>query len=251
MRATSIRGVALGVALGAALTLSACRSALPPPAGASADVRAVLRSVGPSAEARLRPFLRRAGVRFPPDRIWLIVLKAEREMELWASSGDGRRFVRDYPVLAASGGPGPKLAEGDLQVPEGIYRVLWLQPKSSEHLSMKLDYPNEFDREMARRDGRGNLGGDIFIHGRAESIGCVAIGDPAIEELFDLVARTGVSAVIVVIAPWDLRVKATPTYVSVPWAEELYARLRVELDGFRRREAPPLAPSHRRKPPRR
>jgi hypothetical protein len=111
-------------------------------------------------------------------------------LELWTED-TAARLVHRYPVLAASGALGPKLRQGDLQVPEGVYRVLWLNPNSSYHLSMKLDYPNAFDREHARRDRRTDLGGDIFVHGRAVSIGCVALGDPAIEELFVLAADTG------------------------------------------------------------
>jgi L,D-transpeptidase catalytic domain len=228
-------------ALGASLAIQACRSAAPLPSATPADVRTVLRRIGPAAEARLRPYLRRAGVRLPPDHVWLIVLKEEREVELWASSDDRRRFVRRYRILAASGGPGPKLREWDEQVPEGIYSVLWLQPHSSYYLSMKLDYPNAFDRAMARRDGRTNLGGDIFIHGRADSIGCVAVGDLAIEELFDLAGRVGPAAVTVVIAPRDLRVKPAPSSVSVPWAGKLYARLRAAMAAFPRPAGGPPA----------
>lgn len=97
-------------------------------------------------------------------------------------------------MLAASGGPGPKLREGDLQVPEGVYRLTAFNPNSSYHLSLRVDYPNAEDRAaedraVARSDRRTSLGGDIFIHGKAVSIGCLAIGDPGIEEL--LRARRG------------------------------------------------------------
>src|SRR5436190_607476 len=76
------------------------------------------------------------------------------------------RFVREYPVMAASGGRGPKLREGDGQVPEGMYTIDWLNPNSSYHLSMHVDYPNAFDRAHAADDGRTALGGAIMIHGR-------------------------------------------------------------------------------------
>ena len=72
---------------------------------------------------------------------------------------------------------------------------------------MRVNYPNPADIEQAGRDGRdlSMLGGDIMIHGGAESIGCIAIGDPAVEELFVLVARTGLDNVQLIIAPCDLR----------------------------------------------
>ena len=134
------------------------------------------------------------------------MFKNERRVAVWARSGTSWRFIRNYPILAASGHAGPKLRQGDLQVPEGVYRIEHLNPNSSYHLSMKVSYPNAFDRRMAARDGRTRLGGDIFIHGKDVSIGCVALGDRAIEELFTLVAETGHAKVKVIIAPNDLRV---------------------------------------------
>jgi murein L,D-transpeptidase YafK len=160
-------------------------------------------------------------------------LKEEGRVELWAGDRT-RRHIRDYDTKAASGGPGPKLREGDLQVPEGLYKILWLNPNSSYHLSMKLDYPNAFDRAKGRADERTRLGGDIFIHGRAVSIGCLAMGDPAIEELFTLVAESGVGNVQVVIAPHDLRTRAATAPTRGPyWVRELYEALAPEVARFR------------------
>lgn len=150
---------------------------------------------------RIQSHFTKAGVTYPPERIAILVFKEEKQLSLWA---DGK-FIRHYAVTAASGHAGPKLREGDRQVPEGIYRIEYLNPNSSYHLSMKVSYPNDFDRRMARRDRRTRLGGDIFIHGKAVSIGCVAVGDRAIEELFELVKATGASKVRVIIAPNDLR----------------------------------------------
>jgi hypothetical protein len=100
---------------------------------------------------------------------------------------------------------------------------------------MKLDYPNAFDRAQATKEGRTDLGGDIFIHGRDVSIGCLAVGDPAIEELFVLAARVGIAKVRVVVAPWDLRRKAPPVArASQPaWVPELYAELGRALGAYR------------------
>ena len=58
---------------------------------------------------------------------------------------------------------------------------------------MKLDYPNAFDRLHANAEGRTQPGSNIFIHGKAASIGCLAMGDAAIEELFLLVSDIGIS----------------------------------------------------------
>ena len=72
-------------------------------------------------------------------------------------------------------------------------------------LSMKINYPNTFDKAQARRERRDNLGGDIFIHGNHLSVGCLAIGDDAIEELFSLSYAVGLRNIKVIIAPNDLR----------------------------------------------
>jgi hypothetical protein len=200
-------------------------------------VEDVMVDLGPEAEARLRARFARAGAPFPPRRAHLLAFKSERRLELWAESAGGRRKVHAYPILGTSGTAGPKLREGDEQIPEGIYRVTWLHPNSSYHLSMKLDYPNAFDREQAAREGRTRLGGDIFIHGSDVSIGCLAMGDPAIEELFVLAARIGREDLTVVIAPWDLRVKPVPATEKIaggrPWLAQLYAQLATTLARFR------------------
>jgi len=188
---------------------------------------------GPAARARLTPHFTRAGVAYPPKRIALLVFKDERRVALWAQSSGRWQFIRDYPILAGSGHAGPKLRQGDYQVPEGVYRIEHLNPNSNYHLSMKVSYPNEFDRSMAARDRRTNLGGDIFIHGKAVSIGCVALGDHAIEELFTLVAQTGHARVKVIIAPNDLRTRGAILHEDAPrWAMQLYRTIAAALVEF-------------------
>ena len=184
---------------------------------------------GRDAEKRLESDFRAADVRYPPEKITLIALKEERVLELWAVHGDSVSFVTSYPFTAFSGNLGPKLREGDRQIPEGIYRIEGLNPNSRYHLSMKIDYPNEFDRKMAVIDGRTRLGGNIFIHGKSASIGCIAIGDPAIEELFILVAKIGRRNVTVIIAPRELRKRAPPTATSPTWLPVLYEAIRLEM----------------------
>jgi murein L,D-transpeptidase YafK len=134
-------------------------------------------------------------------------------------------------MLAASGKPGPKLAEGDLQVPEGLYRIESLNPNSSYHLSLRLDYPNEFDRDRAHEDGRIRLGGDIMIHGSNVSIGCIAIGDAAIEEVFVLAAGIGHENVEVILSPSELRTGSPSAHAAPvrPWVPGLYESIRSAL----------------------
>ena len=204
-------------------------------------VAEVIQQVRPAAEARLRPCFDQAGVPWPPPRAAFVAFKEEKRLELWAAK-DGRWvFIRAYPILAASGRAGPKLREGDGQVPEGIYRIVGLNPNSRFHLSLELNYPNDFDRHKAAEDGRSNLGGEIFIHGKAVSIGCLAMGDEGIEDLFTLVHAVGLDNVQVLIAPRDLRGGQPPADLPTepPWADELYATLRRQLQTF----ALPPAPS--------
>lgn len=201
--------------------------------GGPRSVADVLAKYGPAARARLRPQFERAGVAWPPKEIALLVFKKERRLALWARSGGSWRFIHAYPILAASGHAGPKLREGDYQVPEGIYRIEHLNPNSSYHLSMKVSYPNAFDRQMAARDRRTRLGGDIFVHGKDLSIGCVALGDRAIEELFTLVAETGPAKVKVILAPNDLRTAGAVLHEDAPlWASRLYVTIAAALREF-------------------
>jgi murein L,D-transpeptidase YafK len=196
-------------------------------------VEDAVRAVDATGGARMRAALARAGFRAPPRQLWIVVLKDERRLDLWAESPAGARVpVVSWPVLAASGGPGPKLREGDGQVPEGVYRIPLLNPNSAFHLSLQVGYPSARDRAFAARDGRTRLGGQIFIHGNAVSIGCIAIGDTAIEELFWLAATVGKEAFTVVIAPTDLRRRQAPELPSLPWTRELYRELRSELERF-------------------
>ncbi len=195
----------------------------------------VLNHYGPMVRPTLRQRFLAAGVPWPPRRLTLIGLKAERQLEVWAYVNDEPRFIHSYPVLDASGLPGPKRRRGDHQVPEGIYRVDAFNPNSRFHLSMRINYPNEFDRLMGLQDGRDNLGYDIFIHGRDYSEGCLAIGDPAIEELFVLVVDAGFGNTEVVIVPHDPRRETLlPPARGLPaWVDDLYLKLEQRLAAYR------------------
>jgi hypothetical protein len=188
-------------------------------------------SFAPYALDSLKPYFMKAGVSYPPREIVLIAIKDEKKMELWARDQGKYTFIREYTIKAASGMRGPKLKQGDRQVPEGIYRISRLNPNSNYHLSMKVDYPNAFDQDHAYDDGRTDLGGDIFIHGKNVSAGCLAMGDAAIEELFVLAAHVGTPHIKVVIAPSDPRKSLLDiTHPSLPeWTPELYAMITREI----------------------
>jgi L,D-peptidoglycan transpeptidase YkuD (ErfK/YbiS/YcfS/YnhG family) len=194
-------------------------------------VEDVLQMYGAYATNKLKPHFDKAKVAYPPREVTFIALKQEMKLELWARDSGEFRFIRDYRIRAASGVSGPKLREGDMQVPEGVYRIAGLNPNSHFHLSMKLNYPNEFDLFHAWQEERSDPGSDIFIHGKAKSLGCLAMDDETIEELFVLTAHVGAGNVKVVIAPHDPRtfpLKADIEGLPV-WAPELYSRISREI----------------------
>lgn len=195
-----------------------------------ATIEEKLAELNPRVRDELAARFAAAAVTYPPSRIILAGFKQERMLQVFASDESRpMRLVAEYPILGASGSLGPKLREGDRQVPEGIYRVVSLNPNSQFHLSMELDYPNNFDREHAMLDGRTSLGGDIFIHGSNASVGCLAMGDAAIEELFVLAADAGLDRIEIVISPLDLRRHELPDHLRGGWRDELYALLRERL----------------------
>jgi murein L,D-transpeptidase YafK len=211
------------------------RAALSPMIQKFSKTRTVAERVqqyGEAARARIRPSFQRAQVAYPPKRVTLVGLKAERVLQVYAAGAtNGYRFVRSYPILAASGLPGPKLRQGDGQVPEGVYAIESLNPNSRFHLSSRVGYPNAFDRAQAQREGRSNLGGDIMIHGSSVSVGCLAMGDEAAEDLFILAADTGLQNMTAILAPVDFRAGAAVSKAAkLPdWSGTLYAEIKTRL----------------------
>ena len=191
-----------------------------------------LQEYGPAARARLKSYFDVRNVPYPPARLTLVGLKQERVLEIYAAgTNQNLQFIQSYPILGASGGPGPKLKEGDRQVPEGIYPVEWLNPNSLYHLSFRIGYPNQFDREQAKIENRTNLGGDIMLHGGSGSVGCLAMGDPASEDFFVLAADTGITNITIIISPVDFREGKTVAITDKfpKWAEGLYQTIKAKL----------------------
>jgi hypothetical protein len=206
----------------------------------AATVADRLKQYGVPARARLSPHFARQKVTYPPGELVFVGLKEEKILEVFArSETNGFKLLRSYPIKAASGVAGPKLREGDRQVPEGIYGIELLNPNSSYHLSLRIGYPNEFDRAQATREGRTKLGGDIMIHGGAASIGCVAVGDKAVEDLFVLAADTGIKNITVLLAPVDFRAgKTLPESAKLPeWAGPLYQEIKTRLAALPREKS--------------
>jgi murein L,D-transpeptidase YafK len=107
--------------------------------------------------------------------------KKEAEFEIWKMKSDGQyALLKTYPMCRWSGQLGPKLREGDRQVPEGFYTITpgQMNPNSAYYLSFNVGYPNAFDRAWDR------TGGTIMVHGICSSAGCYSMTDEQIAEIY-------------------------------------------------------------------
>jgi murein L,D-transpeptidase YafK len=125
---------------------------------------------------------------YPPKKVFIRIFKREKKLELWVGQENGEVFavLKEYGICSASGHPGPKRQEGDWQVPEGFYFIDGFNPASQFYLSLRISYPNKSDRVLGVN---GRLGGDIFIHGDCVSIGCAAMTDERIKEIYLIVVE--------------------------------------------------------------
>lgn len=137
------------------------------------------------AISRVTPALERdlhnVGLHFGAP-IFIRIFKESRELELWIEDDGQFKLFRTYQICTYSGRLGPKLRTGDLQSPEGFYFVTpgRLNPASQFHLSFNLGYPNAYDRH------HGRTGSALMVHGDCVSIGCYAMTDAKIEEIYVL-----------------------------------------------------------------
>lgn len=194
-----------------------------------------LAQIGPGASKRVIERFNAAKIAWPPTEVGLVAIKDEKTVDMYGRDEAGKwKLVHRYRVLAASGGAGPKLRQGDRQVPEGIYAISYLNPHSRYHVSLRVNYPNAFDRKMAALDGRRDLGGDIMIHGKASSIGCLAVGDEAAEEIFWLAAEIGHRNMPLVIAPTDFRRRGVPALEAgkPQWLPKLYTEVATAMADY-------------------
>ena len=107
--------------------------------------------------------------------------KKEAELEIWKMKADGRyAYLKSFPMCRWSGQLGPKLREGDRQVPEGFYAITpaRMNPNSTYYLSFDVGYPNAYDRAM------GHTGGSIMVHGACSSAGCFSMTHTQIAEIY-------------------------------------------------------------------
>lgn len=169
------------------------------------------------------------------------IFKETSELELWLKKSKASTYTlfKTYPIARWSGELGPKLQEGDGQAPEGFYDVVQkrLNPNSKYHLAFNIGYPNAHDTAHHR------TGNFIMIHGKDVSIGCFAMTDPVIEELYLIVEAaltTGQKTVLVHCFPFritDERLAQAKTDNS-PWGE-FWTTLQPIWQAFEKNHLPP------------
>jgi murein L,D-transpeptidase YafK len=169
--------------------------------------------------------------------IFIRIFKLERELELWARQGSRFELIRIYPICYFSGELGPKLREGDEQTPEGFYFVTpeQLNPNSRFHLSFNIGYPNRYDR------AHGWTGAAIMVHGNCVSIGCFAMTDPIIEDLYQMAEAAfagGQPFFRVHVFPFRMDSTNMALFAGSGW-EEFWYNLKDGYDFFERERRPP------------
>jgi hypothetical protein len=202
---------ALSVTLALSIALSALCFDCRPTRAANpnfASNQAVIAHYGRAAREKWQKVCAEKNVAYPPRAMEWICLKHEKRLLLFARDHK-KHWVRlaDFPIIGTSGGPGPKIREGDGQIPEGFYRLTGFRPALVAGIGMDVDYPNQQDRVFNPaydKRARGRLGKDILIHGSKWSTGCLAMGNDAIADLFVLAWDTGLPHIGLIFAPCDL-----------------------------------------------
>lgn len=147
-----------------------------PGGGGGAGISAHMKAIPAEAQARMAAL----GMKESAP-IFIRIFKEDSELEVWKETSDGfYELFKTYPICKWSGELGPKLAQGDAQSPEGFYTVTpgQMNPKSQYHLAFNLGYPNNFDR------AHGRTGSALMVHGDCKSIGCYAMTDALVEEIY-------------------------------------------------------------------
>jgi murein L,D-transpeptidase YafK len=171
------------------------------------------------------------------DAAFIRIFKSESQLEVWLKRGAGFVLFETYPICAWSGDLGPKLKEGDGQSPEGFYEVgsKQLNPASAYHLAFNLGYPNPYDR------AHGRTGSALMVHGACASVGCYAMTDHFITEIYGLVAaalRKGQRSVPVHVFPFRMTHGAVTARSADEWAS-FWVNLKQGYDAFEDAQVPP------------
>jgi murein L,D-transpeptidase YafK len=171
------------------------------------------------------------------DPVFIRVFKSEMTLELWMKQGDGFALFASYPICYWSGRLGPKLQTGDRQAPEGFYTVSrgQLNPNSHWHRAFDLGFPNLFDR------AQGRSGAYLMVHGGCSSVGCYAMTNAVVGEMWTLVTAAldaGQQRFHVQIFPFRLTDARLRAYEGNQWAG-FWRELKPGYDLFEASHIPP------------
>lgn len=170
--------------------------------------------------------------------IFIRIFKRSSELEVWLQKRGGRfELFKTYIICRYSGELGPKLRVGDKQAPEGFYSVNagQMNPWSKNHLSFNLGYPNDYDQTHDRS------GSALMVHGGCTSIGCYAMTDYYMDEIYtlaDAALARGQAAFDVHIFPFRLTSSNLTFYLSSPWYS-FWTNLQQGYDLFEKYRLPP------------
>lgn len=117
------------------------------------------------------------------DPMFVRIFKEERMLEIWYGKNGQYQLFTNYPICYYSGPLGPKKKQGDKVSPEGFYQVTRraLNPYSQYYRSFDLGFPNQYDRF------KGYTGDYLMVHGDCVSVGCYAMTDQQMDEIYKLV----------------------------------------------------------------
>jgi murein L,D-transpeptidase YafK len=171
------------------------------------------------------------------DPIFIRIFKGELRLELWMRQGERFILFDSYPICFFSGRLGPKLKEGDRQSPEGFYTVgkPQLNPNSRWHRSFNLGFPNAYDAHHAR------TGSYLMVHGGCGSVGCYAMTDGVVGELWALINAAfdaGQDRFAVHAFPFRLTDARLAAYAEHRWAG-FWQELKPGYDLFEAEKRPP------------
>ena len=167
------------------------------------------------------------------------IFKQEAVLEVWMKGAEGFRRLHTYPICKHSGFLGPKLKEGDKQAPEGFYAVTakQLNPGSRHYRAFNLGFPNEYDR------AHGRTGSALMVHGGCSSVGCYAMTDLGVAEIYRVVEKAlarGQKKVPVHVFPFRMNVENMSNAPVGLW-NPFWEQLKVGYDYFeQRREVPKI-----------
>jgi murein L,D-transpeptidase YafK len=169
--------------------------------------------------------------------VFIRIFKREFVLELWLLRDDRFHLFATYPICRWSGRLGPKLVQGDHQAPEGFYTVddKALNPASRWHRSFNLGFPNAFDRTLER------TGSLLMVHGGCSSIGCFAMTNPVIDEVWRLITaalQNGQKRFQVQVLPFRLTEFNLERHKDSP-ETEFWRELKVGSDLFEAELLPP------------